>query len=100
MRAVRVGTFAVSMVLVIAATAMSLVSLESFEGVAGDPGLSLGTYQHPAGGPVLALSVGIGSAALPWPHRRRPLVHLGRALPAHGSPEIPHRGDGRRVDPQ
>jgi hypothetical protein len=51
MRAARITTLSVVLVLVIAAVATSLDSLESFDPVPGDRALTLGTYQHPAGGP-------------------------------------------------
>jgi hypothetical protein len=67
MRAVRIASVTVGLVLVLAAAAMSLVSLESFDPEPGDPDLVLGPYQHPAGGNHLDLSVGIGSAAYRGP---------------------------------
>jgi hypothetical protein len=67
MRAVRMAALSVGLVLVLAASAMSLVTLESFDPVPGDPDLVLGTYTHPAGGPTLDLSVGIGSGAYRGP---------------------------------
>jgi hypothetical protein len=62
MRAARITILTAVLVLGLAAAALSLVTLESFEPVA-DPDLDLGSYQHPAGGKELALHVGIGSGA-------------------------------------
>ena len=66
MRAARIATLTVGLVLVLAVAAVSLVSLESFDPVP-DPGLALGTYTHPAGGTTLQLNVGIGSGAYRGP---------------------------------
>ena len=43
------------------APAVAQVTTRPFDPVPGDPHLTLGSYQHPAGGPLLDLSVGIGS---------------------------------------
>lgn len=80
MRAARIATLSVALVLVLTAAAMSLVSLESFEPVP-DPDLALGTYTHPAGGTTLDLRVGVGSGAFKGPfdffphflHRQNPV---------------------------
>jgi hypothetical protein len=66
MRAARIATLSGLLVLVLAATAMSLVGLESFD-PEPDPELLLGSYTHPAGGTTLDLRVGIGSGAYRGP---------------------------------
>jgi hypothetical protein len=67
MRAVPIAMVSVCLVLALAAAAMSLATLESFDPVPGDPDLALGSYTHPAGGPTLDLSVGIGSGVYRGP---------------------------------
>ena len=67
MRTTRITVLSVCLVLALAATAMSLVTLESFDPIPGDPDLALGTYQHPAGGPTFELTEGIGSGAYRGP---------------------------------
>jgi hypothetical protein len=68
MRRSLIATMSAGLVLVLAATVVvGFVGLESFDPVPGDPDLALGSYQHPAGGPLLTLSIGIGSAAYRGP---------------------------------
>jgi hypothetical protein len=60
-------TAALLLTVTTAASPQAIVA-ERFDPVPGDPVLALGTYQHPAGGPLLTLSVGIGSSAFRAPH--------------------------------
>jgi hypothetical protein len=67
MRAARIVVLSVCLVVGLTVAALSMITLESFDPEPGDPDLALGTYTHPAGGPTLPLSVGIGSAAYRGP---------------------------------
>src|SRR5262245_2375056 len=66
MPSVRVTCVALSLLLLLATAAMSVVTTEPFDPAPGHPD-SLGTYTHPAGGKTLALSVGVGSSAFRSP---------------------------------
>jgi hypothetical protein len=74
MRNIRVATLVGLLLLVLTTLAVSEVILDVFEPEPGDPDLALGQYTHPAGGPTLDLSIGIGSGAFRSPFDPLPLL--------------------------
>jgi hypothetical protein len=64
---IRIASLVAALLLFLTTVAMSVVSMESFDPVPGDPDLVLGTYTHPAGGKTLDLTVGIGSGVFRSP---------------------------------
>jgi hypothetical protein len=79
---IRIASLVAALLLFLTTVAMSVVSMESFDPVPGDPDLVLGTYTHPAGGKTLDLTVGIGSGVFRSPFD---LLGLFAFFFSHGS---------------